>query len=102
MAADNLIVLSGRIVEADVPRRTPAGIPILKFRLAHESTQDELGTPRKVSCEIAAVAFDREARLVSAAPLGSAMTVTGFIDRKGHSSRQVILHAVHIEFETGD
>ena len=95
-------MLRGRIVELDVPRCTPAGIPIMKFRLSHESEQEEMGAARKVSCEIAAVAFDREARLLSAAPLGTAVTVAGFIDRKGHSSRQVVLHATHIEFETGE
>ena len=95
-------MLYGRIVELDVPRHTPAGIPIMKFRLSHESEQIETGTPRRVNCEIAVVAFDREARLLSAAPLGTAVTVTGFMDRRGHSSRQVVLHATHIEFETGE
>ncbi len=95
-------MLYGRIVELDALRHTPAGVPILKFRLGHESTQDEAGSQRKVSCEVAAVAFEREAKLLSAAPLGTAVTVTGFLDRKGHSSRQLMLHAVKIEFETGE
>ena len=95
-------MLRGRIVEIDALRRTPAGIPILKFRLGHESTQQEGGSPRKVSCEIAAMAFDREAHLLASAPLGTAMTVSGFMDRKGHSSRQLVLHATQIEFETGE
>ena len=93
-------MLSGRAVELDVLRRTPGGVPILKFRFAHESTQDESGTPRKVGCEIAAVAFDREARLLSSAALGTALTITGFIDRKGRSGRQLVLHATHIEFDS--
>ena len=93
-------MLRGRAVELDVLRSTPGGTPILKFRLAHESTQDEAGTTRKVSCEIAAVAFDREARLLSSAPLGTTMTITGFLDRRGRSSRQLVLHAAHIEFES--
>ena len=96
---DNRVVLRARLVELDALRYTPAGVPIMKFRLAHESSQLEAGTVRKVDCEIAAVAFETEAKLLAGASLGAAMSVTGFLDRRGKSSRQVVLHATHIEFE---
>lgn len=73
---------------------------MLKFRIGHESSQSEGGEIRKVSCEVAGVAFEREARLLSAARLDSALTITGFLDRKGRSKHQLVLHATHIEFET--
>ena len=93
-------MLHGRTVELDVLRHTPGGVPMLKFRFAHESVQDEAGTPRKIGCEIAAVAFDREARLLSGTALGAEMTITGFIDSKARSGRQLVLHATHIAFES--
>jgi len=99
VAGENRIVFSGTLAELDALRHTPAGVPIVKFRLAHDSEQSEAGAMRKVSCEIAAVAFEREARLLSSAKLGSIVTVTGFMERKGRSKTQVVLHATHIEFE---
>ena len=62
MDADNRVSLHGRLVELDALRYTPAGVPIVKFRLAHESEQSEGGALRKVGCEVAGVAFEAEAK----------------------------------------
>jgi primosomal replication protein N len=102
LAQANRVVLGGKIVELDTLRHTPAGVPVLKFRLSHESAQNEAGGARKVDCEIAAVAFEREAKLLAAARLGSAVTVTGFLAAKSRTSRQPVLHATHIEFSEGE
>jgi len=96
---DNRIVLRARLIELDALRYTPAGVPIVKFRVSHQSSQQEAGAARKVDCELAAVAFETEAKLLAAAQLGAAMSITGFLDRKGRSSRQVVLHATRIQFE---
>ena len=101
MAEENRVVLRGRLVELDVLRHTPGGVPILKFRIAHESDQAEGAEKRKVSCEVTGVAFEREAKLLSSATLGNSLTITGFLDRKGRSKHLLVLHATHIEFETG-
>jgi primosomal replication protein N len=98
----NRIVLGGRIVELDALRHTPAGVPVLKFRLSHESSLAEAGSERKVDCEITAVAFEREAKLLAAARLGSAVTVTGSLAARSRTSRQPVLHATHIEFSEGE
>ena len=71
---------------------------MVKFRMAQESKQVEAGIPRDVSFEIQAVAFEREAGLLAAAPLGMELRVTGFLDRKGRSSATLVLHATQIEF----
>lgn len=92
-------MVSGRLVELDTLRHTPAGVSVLKFRLQHDSTQLEAGGERKVSCEIAAVTFEREAKLLAAAKLGSALTVTGFLAAKSRTSRALVLHATEIEFD---
>ena len=96
------MTVSGRLVELDALRHTPAGVPVVKFRLQHDSTQMEAGAERKVSCEIAAVAFEREATLLGTAKLGSAVKVTGFLAARSRTSRSVVLHATEIAFKEGD
>ena len=96
---DNRVVLRARLVELDALRYTPAGVPIVKFRVSHQSLQQEAGAERKVDCELAAVAFETEAKLLAGAQLGTAMSITGFLDRRGRSSRQLVLHATRIQFE---
>jgi len=99
LAQANRVTVSGRLIELDALRHTPAGVPVMKFRLQHESTQTEAGAVRKVSCEIAAVAFEREATLLAAARLGSDVKVTGFLAAKSRTSRSVVLHATGVEFK---
>ena len=98
----NRIVLCGRLIELDTLRHTPAGVPVVKFRIQHDSTQTEGRGERKVSCEIAAVAFEREAKLLAAAKPGSMLTATGFLAAKSQTSRIPVLHATQIEFEPGE
>ncbi len=71
---------------------------MLKFRLAHSSRQSEAGGIREVGCELEAVAFESEARLLAAAPLGTTLKIRGFLDRKNRTGRAVLLHASQIEF----
>ncbi|HZT63386.1 MAG TPA: primosomal replication protein N [Burkholderiales bacterium] len=94
--------MAGRLIELDALRHTPGGVPVMKFRLQHDSVQTEAGAARKVSCEIAAVAFEREATLLAAARLGSNVKVTGFLAAKSRTSRSVVLHATEVEFKEGD
>ena len=94
--------MSGRLIELDALRHTPAGLPVMKFRLQHDSVQTEAGGERKVSCEIEAVAFEREATLLAAAKLGSELTVTGFLAARSRTSKSVVLHATQVEFKQGD
>ena len=98
MEPGNRVVIEGRLIERDALRHTPGGVAIVKFRIAHESTQVEAETQRKVGFEVEAVAFDREARLLASAELGMGLGVTGFLDRKSRNSGMLVLHATQIEF----
>jgi primosomal replication protein N len=102
LAQANRVVVSGRLIELDALRHTPAGVPVVTFRLQHDSTQTEAGAERKVSCEISAVAFEREATLLAAAKLGSDVKVTGFLAARSRTSKSVVLHATELEFRQGD
>jgi len=95
----NRVSVSGRLIELDALRHTPGGMAVLRFRLQHDSSQKEAGGERKVSCEIAAVAFEREAKLLAAAKLGSSVKINGFLAARSRTSKSLVLHATEIEFE---
>jgi len=94
----NLVQLSGKLVETQGLRFTPAGIPIVRFRIEHSSVQGEADGLRQVTCVLNAVAVATEARLIAAAQLGSELVIKGFIDRESLKSNRLELHASHIEF----
>jgi primosomal replication protein N len=82
-------------------RYTPAGIPTLQFRLRHESEQAEAGGRRKVSAEVAAVAFDAQARLIRDAALDRALKLEGFLCARSRRSKTLVLHVTKVEFTEG-
>jgi primosomal replication protein N len=102
LAGVNHVKISGRLIELEGLRYSPAGIPIVQFRVSHESEQLEAGVTRKVNCELGVIAVEREARLVASAKLGVELVATGFLDHKSRSGTQFILHATHIEFKNQD
>ena len=79
-------------------RHTPAGVPVVEFRLKHESERAEAGARRKVSAEIDAVAFEAQARLLAAGPLGRLLKAEGFLCAKSRQSKKPVLHVTNIEF----
>ena len=100
--SSNRLLLSGRIVELDALRHTPAGIPVLNFRIRHESERMEAGHMRRVECELSAVAFESDAKLLSGASLERSLTIDGFLASKSIKSTQPVLHVTHIEFAEGE
>jgi primosomal replication protein N len=81
-------------------RYTPAGIPAFDGVLLHASEQDEAGAPRRVECELAAVAFGPVARELAGLTPGTALRCTGFLARRHRRGTSVALH-VH-QFEVLD
>jgi primosomal replication protein N len=99
--SQNRLELSGRLLELGSLRHTPAGVAALEFKLAHESEQDEAGGRRKVEAEISAIAFEAQARLIAARPLGSEVKLQGFLSAKSKRSKRLLLHVTNIEFVEG-
>ena len=97
----NLLKLDGQVVERGAVRYTPAGIPVIEFRLQHESEQIEAGGKRKVDCEIACVALGPMANLLSGMNAGSLCSATGFLAAKSIRNRSLVLHVTSIEFKEG-
>ncbi len=98
----NQVVISGVVTELKALRFTPAGVPVVEFRLRHESERAEAGAQRKVNAEIDAVAFETQARLLAAGTLGKALTAEGFLCAKSRQSKKPVLHVTNIEFIEGN
>jgi primosomal replication protein N len=79
-------------------RFTPAGIPVVEFKIDHESEQEEAGSKRGIKAEISAIAFEAQARLVAKAKPGSEVKLEGFLGVKSKRSKRIVLHVTNIEF----
>jgi primosomal replication protein N len=98
----NRIEISGVVTGLQSLRYTPAGVPVVEFRLAHESERAEAGAMRKVRAEIDAVAFEAQARLLAAGPMGRLLKAEGFLCAKSRQSKKPVLHVTNIEFIEGN
>jgi primosomal replication protein N len=99
--AVNRLEISGVITELKALRYTPAGVPVVEFRLRHESERAEAGATRKVNAEIEAVAFEAQARLLAAGSMGTPLKAEGFMCAKNRQSKKPVLHVTNIEFIEG-
>ena len=97
----NAVALTGEIVGTEPLRYTPAGLPIVEFRLAHRSVQVEAGFKRQVECEVRCVALGEAAEGLSRVAERTAVSVSGFLDRRNRMSAQLVLHATKIEIVKG-
>ena len=88
----NAVALSGELADIEPLRHTPAGIPLVNFRLAHKSRQLEAGYKRQVECEMSGMAVGEVAVAMSRMRQGHAVSVEGFLNRKNRMSAQLILH----------
>jgi primosomal replication protein N len=95
--SENEVRLSGRAHDVLDLRFTPAGIPVLEFRLRHTSVQSEAGGPRRVDLDMPAIAFGALAqRLAQEAPEGE-IVARGFLAPRSLRSTQLVLHAHEID-----
>ena len=85
--------LAGQVTEAEPLPYTPAGLPLLQFRLAHKSLQVEAGYKRQVECEVTCIALGEAATRLSRVQAGTEVKVSGFLNRKNRMSAQLVLHA---------
>ena len=93
----NAVTLTGTLAEVEPLRHTPAGLPLLQFKLAHKSMQIEAGFKRQVECEVNCVALGELAHVLAKSTAGAGVSVTGFLNRKNRLSAQLVLHATQTE-----
>ena len=97
---DNRLVISGTLGNAPETRYSPAGIPITRFTLRHESIQQEAGMQRQAICNIAVIASGKQwLETTKALQSGQQIRVSGFLSRANNrqGENRLILHAEQIE-----
>lgn len=94
----NRTELAGRLLERGILRYTPAGIPVIEFRVTHVSEQIEAGTSRRVECELACTALGPPALLLKESSPGTELTVSGFLVARSLKQKTPVLHVTVIEF----
>ena len=100
----NSVTLSGEITAIESLRHTPAGLPLVNFRLRHCSVQVEAGIRRQTDFEVGAVAIGEIASAVSAFHAGDGVKVQGFLAAKrrmgAQLGTQLVLHITQIAQQT--
>lgn len=79
-------------------RHTPAGLAALRLKVAHTGPQEEARRQRTVEMETELVAFGNVAEALAKVDKGTALKLTGFLDRKSVQSNQLELHVTGFEF----
>ena len=97
--SDNQVELTGEVIEREALRFSPAGIPILAFRLRHSSTQSEAQRARQVDFEIDAMAAGETAQRLQALQTGQRVRLQGFLTARSRLSSRIVVHVNRIEFE---
>lgn len=97
---ENRLQIAGIVANSPRTRYSPAGIPIARFTLKHQSQQSEAGMKRQVICNIGVVASGKALQqAVKQLQTGEGVRVSGFLaranNRQGES--RLILHADSIE-----
>jgi primosomal replication protein N len=93
----NEFALGGELTAIEPLRYTPAGVPVVSFRLRHRSQQIEAGIKRQVECELNGLALADVALAMSGFKVGQPIRVRGFLNRKNRMSAQLVLHATGAE-----
>ena len=92
-----MVSLTGQLAGTEPLSHTPAGLPLLNFKLAHKSLQVEGGYKRQVECEVTCIALGDAATQLARVKAGADVKVTGFLNRKNRMSAQLVLHATSSE-----
>ncbi len=84
------------IVEREVMRYSPAGIPIINAKLQHASQQEEAGVLRQVEVEIHALAAGDLASRLEQVPLNAKCLFQGFLAKRSYRSKSLVFHIIDI------
>jgi primosomal replication protein N len=97
--SSNRCVIDGELLELDVLRYTPAGIPRIGLKVRHVSTQQEAGVSRQVQCDIPAVALGEAAQQAGRLQIGQSVRVEGFLAQRSLRIAQLVLHIDNINLK---
>ncbi len=96
----NSVRLAGEITAIESLRYTPAGLPLVNFKLTHRSQQFEAGIERQTELEVGVVAVGDIAAAVAKFHVGDKVTIQGFLAARrrmgAQLGTQLVLHVTHI------
>jgi len=93
----NRVRLIATLIEREAIRYTPAGVPVVALKLAHQSVQAEAGVDRSVEFEMSAFAADRIALRLDRVPLGVSLILDGFLAARRRNTKALVLHLTEFE-----
>lgn len=82
-------------------RHTPAGAAVLEASFRHEGAVIEAGAERTLAFEFAAVALGAVAQGLDREPLGTAMTLEGFMAPRSRRSTRLMVHITEYKVNDG-
>lgn len=94
---ENHFQCTGILIERELKRYTPAGIPMTAAKLLHTSEQVEASIRRRVELELAVIAAGEMADRLERAELGKMFRFSGFFARKNRNSKALVFHLAAIE-----
>lgn len=98
--AFNRLGLIAQIIEIKPIRYTPAGLPCVDLRLAHESEQEENAKMRVVKLNLSACVIGVSANMLTPDLQGKCIKAKGFLANKSLKYHQPIFHIT--EFDITD
>ena len=93
----NRFTLSGRLVECQVVRYSPAGIALLNARLAHQSQQSEAGSKRQLEFEVELLFAGDNALSASRLAPGQELRVAGFVAPRRKLGKSLLFHVTEFD-----
>lgn len=96
----NVLVIEGLVVQLPETRVSPAGIPISRFSIEHQSVCEEAGMSREVRFKLGIVASGKDLQsVITMLSSDSRIRAQGFMARAGYRSdeNRLLLHAQSIQ-----
>jgi primosomal replication protein N len=94
------VVIAGTVRDEPQTRHSPAGIPVSRFVLDHQSFQEEAGARRSVGCTLVVFAAGTALQgVVGSLGPGRRVRVHGFLNvrRDRGGARRLVVHAQTID-----
>jgi len=96
-AAINRFELTATLIQRDVVRYSPSGVPLVDCVLRHRSEIMEAGQRRDVELEMPSIALQAVVHRLAACPLDSTYRFTGFLANRSKKSNRAIFHIIDFE-----
>ncbi|MBM5573094.1 primosomal replication protein N [Deefgea sp. CFH1-16] len=91
----NRVLIEGFLISDSSLRNTPAGIPVIEGRILHQSSQMQLGSARKIECEIPFLALGDIAQAIANLAPEQKLKCKGFLAAKSQRFRHALV--LHID-----